>query len=102
MVIGLLSVELHIPHSQSLKDKRMVLRSIKDRVKKFNVAVAEVAHQDVWQRAGLGIVAISTTTEPVDKELAALSAVTSEAVAQEARSASEGPRVVARRLGTAQ
>jgi uncharacterized protein YlxP (DUF503 family) len=72
MVIGLLSVELHIPYSQSLKDKRMVLRSIKDRVKKFNVAIAEVAHQDVWQRAGLGIVAISTTTEHVDKELAAV------------------------------
>jgi uncharacterized protein YlxP (DUF503 family) len=70
MVIGLLSVELFIPHAQSLKDKRMVLRSIKDRLKKFNIAVAEVEHQDVWQRAGLGIVAISTTTEHVDKELA--------------------------------
>jgi uncharacterized protein YlxP (DUF503 family) len=72
LVIGLLSVELHIPYAQSLKDKRMVLRSIKDRLKKFNVAVAEVAHQDVWQRAGLGIVAISTTTEHVDRELAAV------------------------------
>ena len=72
MIVGLLSVELYIPHSQSLKDKRMVLRSIKDRLKKFNVAVAEVAHLDVWQRAGLGIVAISTTTEHVDKELAAV------------------------------
>jgi uncharacterized protein YlxP (DUF503 family) len=72
VVIGLLSVELYIPHAQSLKDKRMVLRSIKDRLKKFNVAVAEVAHQDVWQRAGLGIVAISTSTEHVDKELAAV------------------------------
>lgn len=72
MTIGLLSVELFIPHAQSLKDKRMVLRSIKDRLKKFNVAVAEVAHQDAWQRAGLGIVAISTTTEHVDKELAAV------------------------------
>jgi uncharacterized protein len=70
MVIGLLSVELFIPHAQSLKDKRMVLRSIKDRLKKFNVAVAEVEHQDAWQRAGLGIVAISTTTEHVDRELA--------------------------------
>ena len=70
MVIAVLSVELYIPHAQSLKDKRMVLRSIKDRLKKFNVAVAEVAHQDVWQRAGLGIVAISTTTEHVDQELA--------------------------------
>lgn len=72
MVVGLLSVELHIPYAQSLKDKRMVLRSIKDRLKKFNIAVAEVAHQDVWQRAGLGIVAISTTTEHVDQELAAV------------------------------
>jgi uncharacterized protein YlxP (DUF503 family) len=72
VVIGLLSVELYIPHAQSLKDNRMVLRSIKDRLKKFNVAVAEVAHQDVWQRAGLGIVAISTSTEHVDKELAAV------------------------------
>jgi uncharacterized protein len=72
LVIGLLSVELFIPHAQSLKDKRMVLRSIKDRLKKFNVAVAEVEHQDVWQRAGLGIVAISTTTAHVDRELAAV------------------------------
>lgn len=72
MVVGLLSVELFIPHAQSLKDKRMVLRSIKDRLKKFNVAVAEVEHQDVWQRAGLGVVAISNATEHVDRELAAV------------------------------
>ena len=72
MIVGLLSVELFIPHAQSLKDKRMVLRSIKDRLKKFNVAVAEVEHQDVWQRAGLGVVAISTTTDHVDRELAAV------------------------------
>ena len=72
MTVGLLSIELFIPHAQSLKDKRMVLRSIKERVKKFNVAVAEVEHQDLWQRAGLGIVAISTTTDHVDKELAAV------------------------------
>ena len=50
----------------------MVLRSIKDRLKKFNVAVAEVEHQNLWQRAGLGVVAISTTTEHVDRELAAV------------------------------
>jgi uncharacterized protein YlxP (DUF503 family) len=72
MIIAVLSVELFIPHAQSLKDKRMVLRSIKERLKKFNVAVAEVEYQDVWQRAGLGIVAISTTTEHVDRELAAV------------------------------
>ena len=71
MVIGLLSVELHIPYAQSLKDKRMVLRRVKDRLQKFNVAVAEVEHQDVWQRAGFGIVAISTTTAHVERELQA-------------------------------
>ena len=71
MVIALLSVELHVPGSRSLKDKRMVLRRIKDRLKKFNVAVAEVDHQDVWQRSTLGIVAISTTTEHVEQSLAA-------------------------------
>jgi uncharacterized protein YlxP (DUF503 family) len=71
VVVGLLSVELHIPYAQSLKDKRMVLRRVKDRLQKFNVAVAEVEYQDVWQRAGLGVVAISTTTEHVERELQA-------------------------------
>ena len=48
----------------------MVLRRIKDRLQKFNVAVAELEHQDLWQRAGLGIVAISNTTLHVEQELA--------------------------------
>ena len=71
MVVGLLTVELHVPGSQSLKDKRMVLRRVKDRLQKFNVAVAELEHQDLWQRATLGIVAISNTTIHVEQELAA-------------------------------
>ena len=71
MVIAVLSVELHIPYAQSLKDKRMVLRRVKDRLQKFNVAVSEVAYQDKWQRAGLGVVAISTTADHVEQELAA-------------------------------
>lgn len=60
MVVALLRVELHIPHARSLKDKRMVTRRIKDRLKPFNVGVAETEHQDLWQRAELGIVAVST------------------------------------------
>ena len=40
MIVGLLTVELHVPGSRSLKDKRMVLRRVKDRLKKFNVAVS--------------------------------------------------------------
>jgi uncharacterized protein YlxP (DUF503 family) len=70
MRVAVLHVELHIPYSQSLKDKRMVLRRIIDRLQKFNVAVAEIEHQDLWQRAGLGIVAISTSGEHVEQQLA--------------------------------
>ena len=72
MVVGLLSVELHVPGSRSLKDKRMVLRRIKDRVKKFNVAVSEVEHHDLWQRAGLAFVTVSTDEQHADRELAAV------------------------------
>lgn len=60
MTVAQLSVELFIPGARSLKDKRMVLRRLKDRLKALNVAVAEVAYQDVWQRAGLGIVTVAT------------------------------------------
>lgn len=72
MVVALLSVELHLAGARSLKDKRMVLRSIRDRLKKFNVAVAEVEHQDLWQRAELGIVTLAASGEAVDRVLAAV------------------------------
>jgi uncharacterized protein YlxP (DUF503 family) len=72
MVVGLLSVELHVPGSRSLKEKRMVLRRIKDRLKKFNVAVSEVEHHDLWQRAGLAVVTVSTDESHADRELAAV------------------------------
>ena len=71
MHVAVLHVEVHIPYAQSLKDKRMVLRRIKDRLQKFNVAVAELEHQDRWQRASLGIVAISNTNMHLEQELAA-------------------------------
>ena len=69
MVVALLTVELYIPYAASLKDKRAVLRRLKDRLKKVNVSVAEVEHHDLWQRAGLGFVAISTTVATVEREL---------------------------------
>jgi uncharacterized protein YlxP (DUF503 family) len=60
MPVGLLTLELHIADAQSLKDKRQVLRSLKDRLRqKFNVAVAELDHQDVWQRSLVGVVTLS-------------------------------------------
>ena len=71
MVVGLLTIELHVAGSQSLKDKRMVLRRVKDRLKKFNVAVSEVEHQDLWQRAVLAVVTVSGSQAHADRELAA-------------------------------
>jgi uncharacterized protein len=60
-VIALLTLDIHIPHAQSLKDKRMILRSLRDRLRaKFNVSVAEVDHQDLWQRAQMSVVMVGS------------------------------------------
>jgi uncharacterized protein YlxP (DUF503 family) len=72
VVVALLTIELFIPGAHSLKEKRMVLRRIKDRLKKFNVAVSEVGHHDLWQRAGLAVVTVSTDQPHADRELAAV------------------------------
>jgi uncharacterized protein YlxP (DUF503 family) len=56
MIVGVANIEIHIPESESLKGKRHFLRRIKDRVRnKFNVSIAEVDHNDLWQRTTLGI-----------------------------------------------
>jgi hypothetical protein len=69
--IALLEIDLHIPYAQSLKDKRMAIRSLKDRLRKrFNVAVAEVDHQDRWQRAEVGIVSIGPDPTYLENQLA--------------------------------
>lgn len=60
MTVGLLTIEMYLPMSTSLKDKRMVVRRLKDRLKAANVSVAEVAHQDLWQRAGLAVVTVAS------------------------------------------
>jgi hypothetical protein len=60
VVVALLRIELHIPGAQSLKDKRMVTRRLKDRLKPFNVSVAETDFQDKWQRAELAVVTVAT------------------------------------------
>jgi len=72
MRVAVLHVELFIPHALSLKDKRMVLRRLKDRLGKFNVAVAEVEFHDLWQRAGLSVVTVSNDEKHADRELAAV------------------------------
>jgi uncharacterized protein YlxP (DUF503 family) len=58
--IGVLTLELRIADSHSLKDKRHVVRSLKDRLRhRFNVAVAEIDGQDTWQRSTIAAVTVS-------------------------------------------
>ena len=55
------NIELHLWESCSLKDKRRILKSLKDRIRsEFNVAVAEVNPTDLWQSASLGVVTVSS------------------------------------------
>ncbi len=60
MFVGIVRIELHIPAAGSLKAKRQVVRSLKERIQaRVHAAVAEVDHQDLWQRAALGVAVVS-------------------------------------------
>lgn len=70
MVIGVLVLELFFPHARSLKDKRSVLRGFKDRVRsRYHAAVAEVGHQDKWQRAEVGVATLNSQPKIVEELL---------------------------------
>ncbi len=70
MPVGLLTLELQIPEAQSLKDKRQVLRRLKDRLRgQFNVAVAELDHLDAWQRSLVGVVTLSNEESHLEEAL---------------------------------
>jgi uncharacterized protein len=59
--VGVLTMELRIDDSHSLKDKRQIVKALKDRLRnKFNVAVAEIDYQDLWQRALIAAVTVSS------------------------------------------
>jgi len=69
MTVGLLTVELHIPGARSLKDKRAVLRRLKDRIGRLNVSIAEIDHHDLRQRAELGVVTVGVDQEIAERTL---------------------------------
>lgn len=70
MVIGALHIEVHVPQTQSLKDRRSVLKSLKDQLRgRFNIAVAELDADEKWQRAAVGIAAVGDTRASVEKAL---------------------------------
>ena len=74
MIIGIVEAHLSIPHACSLKDKRAVIRSVKDRaLARMNVSVAEVGDSDKWRSAHLAFVTVAATRDIVQQRQAALS-----------------------------
>ena len=68
MVILVGEIQLHLPESRSLKDKRQVVKSLKERIRnRFNVSVAEVDFNDLWQRSSFGIAVVSSAMDHAEE-----------------------------------
>ena len=68
MIIGLLTLDIHLPYTHSLKEKRKRLLSFRDRLKKkYNVAFAELEFQDKWQRTRIGLVTLNSQKIVIEK-----------------------------------
>ena len=73
MVVGIVTWELHLSGCQSLKDKRQILTSLKDRLhRRFNVSVAETDHQEVWRRTELSCCVVSGSRRHAQEVLGAV------------------------------
>ena len=73
MVVGVCTIDLHLPGVGSLKGKRQILLSLKDRIQgKFNVSVAEVDGNDLWQRAVVGVACVANDGRYVNQVLDAV------------------------------
>lgn len=73
MVIGLCTLELFIGEANSLKDKRRVLKSLIEKIRaRFNVSIAEVAQQDLWQRSTVAFACVSNERAHADQMLSAV------------------------------
>jgi hypothetical protein len=71
LVAGIGLIELYLPGSHSLKDKRGVIKSLTARIhREFNVSCSEVDHQDVWQSATLGVAIVSNDAAHVQQTMA--------------------------------
>jgi uncharacterized protein YlxP (DUF503 family) len=74
VTIGVCTFEIHLPAARSLKDKRQVVRRLKDRLRAHhNLAVSELEeHADLWQRGGLAVVSVASRREPLERLFAAV------------------------------
>jgi uncharacterized protein len=70
VIVGLITWELHLAACHSLKEKRHIVKSLKDRLhQRFNVSAAETDHHDLWQRAELSAVVVSTDRQHAEQVL---------------------------------
>ncbi len=70
MIVGLCMVELHFPDAQSLKSKRKILVSLKTRLQnRFNISIAEIDENELWQKSILGIASVANETARVNQTL---------------------------------
>ncbi len=70
MPVAKLTLEIEIPHAQSIKDRRQVVRSMKDKLRhSFNLSVAELDDASIWNRATLGIASISSSANYLNGQL---------------------------------
>ncbi len=70
MIVGVSQITLHLPECHSLKDKRQVIKSVLARVRhQFEVAIAEVEDQDLWQIAKIGVSCVSNSSQHADEVL---------------------------------
>jgi uncharacterized protein YlxP (DUF503 family) len=71
--VGLLLLDCFMPESQSLKDKRRILSSLSEQLRRqFNIAIAEVEYQDQWQRARLAVVLVNTNWRMLQSSMSKL------------------------------
>lgn len=72
MIVGLITWDLHLNACHSLKEKRQIVKSLKDRLhQRFNVSAAETDHQDLWQRAEVSACVVSTDRRHAEQVLRA-------------------------------
>lgn len=70
LFVSLLTIEVMIPWAQSLKDKRSAVHGLKDRLRsRFNASVAEVDHQDKWQRAVIAVCMLGNDRRKLDSDM---------------------------------
>ncbi len=71
MIVGVLTLEIYLPESQSLKKKRFLIKGLKERIRnKFNVSFSEIGYMDKWQRSTLCAAIVSNEVRHADRVLA--------------------------------